>query len=297
MREPEIYSIGKASAVTGISTKTLRYYDSLKLIVPEIRNPQNNYRYYSRNQVATLVAIQRLREMGCGIKELHAVVGENSLSGLYEQVRLRMAELEYEIAERQAIIKENKEFLDRIQQALQIQQENSVSPQNTSSTYQLNNARIEEIPKSYLFCEQRMMPNYNVMDTSVSFRVELYHKCRASGLQIVGPEVTTYYTPDLLGQFIVRDCLIQMGITVENKPGCGDIQEFGGFTAATTIHMGTYHNMVNTHMLLIHWINQQGYEVNGEVSELFLVSPLYSLKPENQIIKVIMPVKKRNSLN
>jgi DNA-binding transcriptional MerR regulator/effector-binding domain-containing protein len=289
MKEREIYSIGMASAVTGISTKTLRYYDSLNLIVPQIRNPENNYRYYSKNQVATLVAVQRLRMMGCGIKALQAVVDDNSLSCLYEQVSLRTVELENEIAERQAILNKNREFVECLELALQFQTENSVSSLSTSH---LNNARIEKIPKSYLFCEQRMMPNYKVMDTSVNFRVELYEKCHASGAQIIGPEVTTYYTTDLLGQFVMRDCLIQMGITVEQKPGCEQIQEFGGFTAATAIHMGTYSTMVYTHMLLIEWINQHGYEVNGEVSEQFVISPIYSLKPENQIVKVIMPVKK-----
>ncbi len=288
MKEREMYSIGETSELTGMSAKTLRYYDSLNLIIPEFRNSKNNYRYYSKNQVATLVAIQRLRNMGCGIKLLRAVVDDNSLYSLYKQMTFRMAELEEEINERQAIINENIKFMKYLEEAVQFQKEHTVS---YSEKPRLINAKIEEIPKSYLFCQQRVMPNYNVTETSVNFRANLYKECHASGANIIGPEVTTYYTRDLLGQFVMRDCLIQMGITVENEPNCGNIREFGGFTAATAIHMGTHENMVNTHILLSEWINRSGYEINGNVSEEFLISPLYTLKPENQVIKVIIPVK------
>ena len=66
----------------------------------------------------------------------------------------------------------------------------------------------------------------------------------------------------------------------------------GGFLAATAVHTGSYDTMVNTHMMLLRWINQNGYEVNGNVSEEFLVSPIDILEQKNQIIKVIMPVRK-----
>ena len=90
----------------------------------------------------------------------------------------------------------------------------------------------------------------------------------------------------------MHDCKIRIGITVENDPGCPDIQEFGGFLAATALHIGTHETMVNTHMSLLRWINRNGYEVNGEVSESFLVSPIDIMRPEDQIIKVIMPIRK-----
>lgn len=286
MEERERYSIGETAIITGISSKTLRYYDSLKLVIPEIRDPQNNYRYYSKNQVIILLAVQRLRTMGCGHQMLRTVLQENSLEALCNQIELRMRELEEEIAARTAIIDENQEFLNRLKELLKIKAQNSGEDNDL-----LNNIRIEEIPKSYLFCEQRVMPHYNVCDTSVNFRIELYAKCKASGATILGPEITTYYT-NLLGQFVMHDCKIQIGIQVENCPKCPQVQEFGGFLAATAVHTGSYDTMVNTHMMLLRWINQNGYEVNGNVSEEFLVSPIDILEQKNQIIKVIMPVRK-----
>ena len=286
MEERDRYSIGETSIITGISTKTLRYYDSLKLVIPEIRDPQNNYRHYSKDQVITLLAIQRLRMMGCGQKMLWAVIRENSLEVLCNQIELRIKELEQEIAERATIIDNNTEFLNHLKASLQIQAQNSGDDNGL-----LKNMHIEEIPKVYLFCEQRVIPHYNVCDTSVNFRIDLYSKCRAKGLTLLGPEITTYYT-NLLGQFVMCDCKIQIGIEVENDPKCKELQEFGGFLAATAMHLGSYNTMVNTHMALLQWINQNGYEVNGEVSEEFLVSPIDILDQKNQVIRVIMPIRK-----
>ena len=271
MEERERYSIGETAVITGISAKTLRYYDSLHLIIPEIRDPQNNYRYYSKDQIVMLVAIQRLRMMGCSLNTLRAVVEENSLSTMCDQIQNRIEELEREIAERTAIIDENMAFLQRLRTSLQIREQGLDAANN-----QLNNMRIEEIPKSFIFCEQRVMPHYNVCDTSVNFRIELYSKCKALGLTVVGPEITTYFT-NPLGQFVMRDCKIELGITVENDPTCEHIQEFGGFTAATALHIGSYETMVNTHMQLLRWIDQHGYEVCDHISEEFLISPIDGL--------------------
>lgn len=290
MQDRERYSIGETAIITGISSNTLRYYDNLNLINPEIRDPQNNYRYYSKDQVIQLLAVQRLRMMNCSQQMLRTLLEENSLLALCNQIELRTKELQDEIAERTAIVHENERFLKRLRSFLELQ------AQATGSGDLLSDMRIEEIPKTYLFYEQRVMPQYNVCDTSVNFRLELYSQCKAYGLEPTGSEITTYFT-NLLGQFVMQDCKIQIGIEVDQNPGCKQICEFGGFIAATAIHMGSYDTMVNTHMRLLRWISQHGYEVVGNVSEEFFMSPIDILEQKNQIIKVIMPVRKVHSEN
>ena len=40
-------SIGEFSNICQVSTKTLRYYAEIGLILPDEINPENGYRYYS----------------------------------------------------------------------------------------------------------------------------------------------------------------------------------------------------------------------------------------------------------
>lgn len=287
MKERDLYSIGEAEAITGISAKTLRYYDSLNLVVPKIRDPQNKYRYYTKEQIVNLITLQRLRSMGCSIGTLRAVVESNSLSVMCDEIQNRIQEMEEEISRLTASIEENSAFLERLKSSVQVFEDIS----SANSDLMTSNIYIEEIPQVFLFCKERVMPNYNVCDTSVNFRSEIYKECKALHLKMLGPEITTYYT-NLLGQFVMHDCRIRIGVSVENDPSCKQLVSFGGFTAATAIHVGSYDSMINTHVNLLRWISQNHYEVCGEVSEEFLISPIDILEQKNQIIKVIMPVRK-----
>ena len=46
-RQENLYSIGEAAEILGISVQTLRYYDKIKLLEPAYTNPNTGYRYYS----------------------------------------------------------------------------------------------------------------------------------------------------------------------------------------------------------------------------------------------------------
>ena len=54
-------TIGEFSSICRVSTKTLRYYAEIGLILPEEINPENGYRYYSINQLETMLFINRLK--------------------------------------------------------------------------------------------------------------------------------------------------------------------------------------------------------------------------------------------
>ena len=48
-------TIGEFSSICRVSTKTLRYYAEIGLILPEEINPENGYRYYSAESVSFFV--------------------------------------------------------------------------------------------------------------------------------------------------------------------------------------------------------------------------------------------------
>ena len=54
-------SIGEFSNICQVSTKTLRYYAEIGLILPDEINPENGYRYYSIEQLKRMLFINRLK--------------------------------------------------------------------------------------------------------------------------------------------------------------------------------------------------------------------------------------------
>lgn len=62
-------SILEFSKLTGIKRENLRFYDRIGLLRPDMRG-ENNYRYYSHQQLSSAYLITSLREIGVGIEEI-----------------------------------------------------------------------------------------------------------------------------------------------------------------------------------------------------------------------------------
>lgn len=60
-------NIGKASALSGLPPKTIRYYEDIGLVHPD--RGENNYRDYSPKHISKLQFVQRARSLGFSIGE------------------------------------------------------------------------------------------------------------------------------------------------------------------------------------------------------------------------------------
>ena len=67
-------TFGEFSSICRVSTKTLRYYAEIGLILPEEINPENGYRYYSINQLETMLFINRLKAYHFSLEEIKAIL-------------------------------------------------------------------------------------------------------------------------------------------------------------------------------------------------------------------------------
>lgn len=65
-----MYKIGDFSKITGISVKTLRYYDEINLFKPSYQDYFTGYRYYEDNQIDEIQKIKKLREINLSLNEI-----------------------------------------------------------------------------------------------------------------------------------------------------------------------------------------------------------------------------------
>ena len=80
----EWMQIGEVARRTGLTTRTLRHYDALGLLVPSGRSG-GDYRQYTLEDVRRLLAIQHLKSLGLGLTEIGAALR----NGLDPQTTLR----------------------------------------------------------------------------------------------------------------------------------------------------------------------------------------------------------------
>ncbi len=65
----KLLQIGELAKQTGLSIRTLRYYDEIGLLVPSHRT-EADYRLYSEADIARLQQILSLRQLGFALKEI-----------------------------------------------------------------------------------------------------------------------------------------------------------------------------------------------------------------------------------
>jgi DNA-binding transcriptional MerR regulator len=109
----KLSSISELAEKTGVSPRTLRYYEELGLL-PGVRRRAGGRRVYGRDELERLRFIQRLKRLGLSLAEIrdlnavHAIQGSTRamLVRLEELLGKQLAELDGRISELEALREE-----------------------------------------------------------------------------------------------------------------------------------------------------------------------------------------------
>lgn len=74
-----MFTIGQLSKICQVTTKTLRHYEKLGLLVPTRNETGNQYRYYTSEQVQRLRQILFLKELGLPLKTIKQVIDDKEI--------------------------------------------------------------------------------------------------------------------------------------------------------------------------------------------------------------------------
>ena len=121
----ELLSIAEVRAKTGVSARTLRYYEELGLL-PDVRRRAGGRRVYGPDEIERLDFIQRLKKLGLSlaeVKELNAVYAiggstRDMLGRLEELLARHRAELDARIEELIALRSEIGLYRDHVEDRL-----------------------------------------------------------------------------------------------------------------------------------------------------------------------------------
>jgi DNA-binding transcriptional MerR regulator len=90
-----MFKIAEFSRFTRVSVKMLRHYDELGLLKPVFIDPENNYRYYSSEQLPRLNRIIALKDLGFRLEQIGKFLDEDlSPDEIRGMFRMRQMEIE-----------------------------------------------------------------------------------------------------------------------------------------------------------------------------------------------------------
>jgi MerR family transcriptional activator of bmr gene len=94
----DLFAIGEAARLRGMTVKALRFYGRIGLFEPRYIDPKTKYRYYSAEQFIRLDIIKAARAMGMGLKEIKALFARGDADALMGALKARREAVEERIA-------------------------------------------------------------------------------------------------------------------------------------------------------------------------------------------------------
>ena len=136
-------SVKEVSQLSGVSVRTLHYYDEIDLLKPSVV-AENGYRYYNRDAVVRLQEILLYRELDFPLKKIKEIVGKpgyDKVQALRDQIKLlelKKSRLEAVIAHAKALQMEEEEmsFEAFDQKAVKVFQEEAQARWGQTEAYQ-----------------------------------------------------------------------------------------------------------------------------------------------------------------
>lgn len=267
----EYYLIGELSKITDIPIRTLHYYDEIGLFSPAKIDSETNYRYYAHQQIADINAIKYFKHAGFSLADIKELLKRDDMELNYQKLQEKQQEIDQKIKEL-LITKNRLNFY--------LNKENYMMEEEIM---------IREIPISYV-AYSREKGSLKQEEFLLKYS-KLLKKIKENELIITGPMMAIYHEePSRYNKFQAD---VEVCVTVDSaKEIEGLVHQFGGFLAVTSYHYGSYSTFIETYKKVSKWAINHGYAIIKKPVEVYLIDLTTTVKEEEYITEVIIPVIK-----
>jgi DNA-binding transcriptional MerR regulator len=277
-----MFRIGEFSKLVQVPVPTLRFYDQVGLLRPVNVDRATAYRYYSAEQLPRAHRILALKGLGLSLDQIADVLTERlSVEQMRGMLRLRQAQLNTELAERQNQLVSVETRLRQIEREEQLSAYDVVLKQVESKLV----ASIRTILPTHSAVGALFPEVYEAIGSQVA--TALGPHPGEAGQTLVLWYDTEHKEEDVDGAaaFILR-CRVP-------DAGRMRVHELPGGTVAATIHHGSYATMGDAHEAVITWIDSNGYRIAGPDREVYLYNaPPFRQDDASFVTEIQYPVER-----
>lgn len=251
-----LYQIGEVSKIGGISQRTLRHYDELGLMQPDLVG-DNGYRYYSLQTMLKIPVINYLKMMGLSLEEIASMMQHSSLGQARKFLSKHLAECDEQarlLAEKRGAIVEWSELVEEANMVLRVR------PKNVNVKY---------LPRQELLgLQTRFSGSFAESIVSLEFASYVQDIDNA----IAGPVILRFPSVEdaVAAAADGSECdvwLLQKPIRPIN-PNDAFVCSEGMYLS--TYHVGAFEELGEAYSRLTEFANDNGYKVAGPAIERFV---------------------------
>ena len=271
-------TIGEFSNICRVSTKTLRYYAEIGLVLPDEINPENGYRYYSIEQLEKMLLINRLKNYCFSLEEIKLILESEE----------RMDEVLFT-----ALNKKKKEIAVKVQKfenTLHQIDSDILNMRNGKSimSYMENiDVRLVEIPMMYLLSIRKNVLEHEFSEEYGICFGQLFRKMEEKKLTAAAPPMVLFHGDEYTPFGLDTEFAIPI------KEYVTGTRDFCPGLCLKTVVQGSYLQLSSVYARQIEWAEREGYNNSNALYEIYVTDPSEVSKESELVTEVYYPVKKK----
>lgn len=264
-------SIGQFSKICMVTVKALRHYDRMGLIHPCYVNKENGYRYYSEEQIADMLYINKLKRCGFSLSDIKDIKSSDT-DLLIARLKKQRGVLSEEISKQREAVSEIDAYIAALERTGTIMQNE-------------NNYRVEITTTADIMVISNRQ-NMSVDDFGKYYSM-LYKRCWEEDLILNGICMAIYHDKE----FDPESSDIELALGVKEGEKYDKI--ISGTECAVTTHYGGYSRLSEAYGAVTKWIFDNGYEIAGAPYEIYVKTQFDKIPVDEWETRVYFPVRKK----
>ena len=263
--------IGDFSKLSRVSIRMLRHYDDIGLLKPAEIDHFTGYRYYREEQLFTIGRINALKDMGFSLADIIRMLEVHDDP---EKMDAFLAAREKELSE---LSKETEYKLMLLETARKRLRKEQIMKYDVT---------VKTIPERYAATVHMVVPQYEDEGMLWGMMAE----CKTP---LIPAEPCLAAAVFLDKEYKEENVEIITWMTVKGTYEDTEHVKFKTLPAvkvASCIIKGSYEQMGDATATVVSWINENGYEVNGPMFNIYHVSPAQTQNPEEYVTEVCFPI-------
>lgn len=272
----KMYSIGEASKICKVSTKTLRFYDKIGAVKPDYVSDETGYRYYSDETLLKIPVIKYYKQMGFKLEEMISILNGESYQVMEDNFRKKLLELtriEKQIHKSYTSVNDWYEMIEEAK-AVSMQSIHTVSVK-----YQPT--------REYAYLDQEF--NYDYRDALINIAWTDY--LSSMNCSITGPVMIEYHSfKDKMGGTCRKARIMQQVIGECDRRTNILIAE--GQIVASIYHVGGYDTIAESYQKILDYTEKHGFICGEQSVERYVLDYWTSELKDEFVTEIMIPIQK-----
>ena len=269
------FKIGEFSRLGRVTVRTLRHYDQIDLLKPEVIDRWTGYRYYSAGQLQKMLAIVKLKDLGFSLAEIGSLFEDDTH---YPQ----RATLEKKIAECRTQLRRLEERLNLLNALIDEEKRKK----------KMEKIYFDTLPAIIVASNKTVLPNYEALGPHL-VKIVAPEMAR---LHCECPEPGYCFTTETSGEYKEENFEIEYCEKVKERGTDSEIIKFKELeevpTAICMNVYGPYNRLKDAYLELFSEITRMGYEIIGAPRANYVDGCWNEENPEKWLTIIQVPVKR-----